>query len=68
MIEKTEFKVLDMHCVHCVKHVEESIKKLKGVKKVKIDLESKNVTVYHKDKTKVEEIKEAIVLSGYTPE
>ncbi len=68
MIEKTEFQVLDMHCVHCVKHIEESIKKLKGVKKVEINLESKSVTIWHKDKIKAEEIKEAIVLSGYTPQ
>lgn len=37
-----------MHCGHCAKKVEDVLKELDGVKKVKVDLENKEVLVVSK--------------------
>lgn len=55
-----------MMCENCKKHVEKAVKGVRGVKKVKVSLENKNVEVeYNEKKTNEEEIKEAILETGY---
>ena len=39
------FKVSDMTCQHCVKTIEEELKKLDGVKEVRVSLKRKEVEV-----------------------
>ena len=43
-----EITVEGMHCGHCAKRVEEGLAKIKGVKKVTVDLESKKVKILSK--------------------
>ena len=55
-----------MMCEHCKSNVEKALKSVKGVKKVKVSLENKNVLVkYNEKKTNEILIKEAIVEVGY---
>lgn len=55
-----------MMCENCKKQVEKAIKNVKGVKKVIVSLEDKNVTIkYNEKKTNEEEIKKAILEAGY---
>lgn len=42
---KTNIDIEGMSCLHCVKRVEDSVKSLKGVKSVKVDLASKSAEV-----------------------
>ncbi len=53
-------------CDMCKKSIESTLYKLKGVKKVKVDLTSKETfVIYNPKKITVEEIKKAIVAAGY---
>lgn len=53
-------------CEMCKKTIETTVYKLKGVKKVTVDLATKDATViYSPKKTSPEEIKKAIVAVGY---
>lgn len=55
-----------MMCENCKKHVEKAVKGVRGVKKVKVSLENKNVVVEYNDKkTSEEEIRKAILEAGY---
>ncbi|MGD0166591.1 MAG: heavy-metal-associated domain-containing protein [Gaiellaceae bacterium] len=45
MSEQLEYRVPDMKCGHCEKTVVEAISPLAGVESVRIDLETKLVTV-----------------------
>lgn len=56
-----------MTCESCVNTIMSSLPKEKGVKDVKCDLKSKEVTVtYQKDKNNPEEIKKSLEKLGYT--
>lgn len=63
-VEKV-FKVEGMHCVMCKKHVEEALKSLDGVKKVKVDLESGNVKIKSKEEVNEDNITKAIDELGF---
>lgn len=63
----TDIIVEDMMCEHCVKKITEILKATKGVKKVKIDLEKKNVNVaYIAEKVTESQLVSAIEENGYT--
>jgi len=57
--------VEDMTCNHCVATIEGAVKKVNGVKKVKIDLKSKMVEV--SGNFSENEVFKAIENVGYTP-
>ncbi len=57
--------VKGMTCGHCVRHVEEALKSIEGVKSVKVDLEGNSATVELAHEVKDEKIKEAIEDAGY---
>jgi len=40
-----KIKVAMLTCQHCVKRVEDAVKKISGVKKVKVDLKTKEVDI-----------------------
>lgn len=58
-----KFVVDNMSCIHCKNKIEKALKDL-GIKKVKIDLETKTVTVALKKHT-VQEVKQTINSIGY---
>ena len=49
-----------MSCSHCAKRVEESLKKIKNVKSVKVNLDKKNSTVTYKSEINIDDIKREI--------
>lgn len=54
-----------MHCMHCAKKVEESLKKIKGVKKVQVDVETGKVEILSKTEIDNALINSAIEDLGY---
>jgi copper chaperone len=66
MTENTILNVSGMTCGHCVKAVEESVGKLSGVNKVKVDLESSSVEIdFQRDKVDLKQITITIEEQGY---
>ena len=63
-MEKITLQVEGMMCMHCVKHVEDALKKVDGVKKVNVSLDKKEAIIEGENLNKEELIK-AIVASGY---
>lgn len=59
-----KFLIPDMSCIHCEKHIRQALKDI-GVKKVKINIETKEVEVVTK-KVSLEAIKAIIKQIGYT--
>ncbi|MEG6616975.1 cation transporter [Peptococcaceae bacterium 1198_IL3148] len=54
-----------MSCGHCVKHVEEALKELEGVKSVKVDLAGKNAVVELAHEVADDKLKATIDEVGY---
>lgn len=54
-----------MHCGHCSKKVEDALKVVDGVKKVKINLEKKEVVIVSKEKLNDDIISSAIEKTGF---
>ncbi|NLC43802.1 MAG: heavy-metal-associated domain-containing protein [Clostridiales bacterium] len=54
-----------MTCNNCVRHVEEALKELEGVKTVRVDLEGKKAEVELSREVSDQEITEAIEDAGY---
>jgi copper ion binding protein len=54
-----------MSCGHCVKHVEEALKELSGVKSVNVSLEGKVADLELTEDIAEEKIKDAIDDAGY---
>ena len=64
--KKVVVKIEGMSCGHCAKSVEEGIKKLEGVKSVKVDLENKNATITYKDEIDLDQVKATVEELEYT--
>jgi copper ion binding protein len=62
---KTTLKIDGMSCEHCVKHVTEALKGIKGVKSAKVSLKDNNAVVEHGDEASLEALKAAVVEAGY---
>lgn len=58
-------KIEGMSCMHCAKKVEDTLKALKGVKQVNVNLEEKNATVVMKQEISNETLKNAVEELGY---
>lgn len=68
-MESVTLKVEGMACSHCKMAVEKAISSLEGVRDAKVNLDEKKVDVeYESDKVSVEDIKKAVVESGYSVE
>lgn len=64
-----KLKCTEMSCHKCVKSIESSINKLPGISELKIDLESKIISVtFDESKTDVQSLLNAIVEAGYEAE
>ena len=57
-----------MSCMHCAKKVENTLKELKGVKNVTVNLEEKKATVVMKQEISEETLKNAVEELGYEVE
>jgi copper chaperone CopZ len=62
---KTTLKIDGMSCDHCVKHVTQALKGVKGVKSAKVSLKDNNAQVEHGDGVGLEALKAAVVEAGY---
>ena len=58
-------KVKGMKCDHCKKRVEESLLKVEGIKKVKIDLKTGKVQITSKEVIPFSQLKTIIEETGY---
>ena len=58
-------KIEGMSCAHCVKKVEDALKKVKGVKSVKISLTDKKAEVLLKEDVDFEILKQVVEDIGY---
>ena len=63
--KKQTLKIEGMMCMHCAAHVEEALRKLDGVKAVKVDLEGKSATVKVEKELSKEVYEKAITDAGY---
>lgn len=64
---KKIIEVTGMHCQHCAKAVEDEIKKINGVSKVKADPDKNNATVSMKGDVSDELLVKAVEEAGFTP-
>lgn len=65
-MEKTVLSVLGMTCGHCEIAIQDAVRKLPGIKKVKASKRKKEVAVdYNPALTSLEQIKEAVGATGY---
>lgn len=62
---KQELLVDGMTCQHCVNRVTKALEEINGVKNVKIDLDSKKVTIKVKDIIDEALLKQAVIVAGY---
>jgi len=68
-VKTSVFKCKEVNCSGCQKHITEAVNTLVGIKSVKVDLETKLVTVIYDDsKTTADKIKSAIEEAGYDTE
>ncbi|MEO0281739.1 MAG: cation transporter [candidate division WOR-3 bacterium] len=64
--QKKLVKIKGMHCKSCARNIENSVSKLPGVKKIKVNLEAESAeVVYDQNKTNIEEINKKIMSLGY---
>lgn len=54
-----------MHCAHCSRKVEETLKQIKGVKSVNVNLENKSAQIISKFEIEDKEIENAIKDIGF---
>lgn len=65
-MEKTVLSVTGMTCGHCEIAIQDAVRKLPGIKKVKASKRKKEVAVdYNPALTSLEQIKEAVGATGY---
>lgn len=55
-----EVSIATMHCEHCKEHVKEALKKIDGVKEVKVNLATNKAIIYSKEGVKEEDIISAL--------
>ena len=60
-----ELSIEGMRCMHCVKHTEEALKSVKGVKKVNVSLENKTAIVEINDKVSSDSLIKAVEDLGF---
>ena len=63
--KKITLVVEGMMCEHCAAHVEDAVKKIDGVKAVKVDLKNKTATVKAANEISRDAFENAIANAGY---
>ncbi|HPY79825.1 MAG: heavy-metal-associated domain-containing protein [Erysipelotrichaceae bacterium] len=64
-MNKIVIKVDGMHCGMCEAHVNDAVRKVKGVNKVNSDRSKGEVVVIAKEDINIKDIKDAITKQGY---
>ena len=67
-METVKYSVPSIHCGHCVKTIEMELGEIKGVSRVKADLESKSVEVDFSAPASAEMIVATLKELNYSPE
>ncbi|MBQ7276425.1 MAG: heavy-metal-associated domain-containing protein [Bacilli bacterium] len=62
---KTVVKVDQMNCEHCAARVKDAILELDNVKRVKVNLETKEVKIVYKDELDLDRVKQLVTDAGY---
>lgn len=62
---KKQINIKGMSCGHCVKHVEEALTEVAGVRDVQVDLQGKKAVVEISDTVTDEQLKAAVEEAGY---
>ena len=62
---KKTIMVEGMMCMHCVKHVNDALEKVDGVKNVDVNLEEKNAVVTMDEEVSDEALTKVVVDAGY---
>ena len=63
--KKVVLKVEGMHCEHCALKVQDALKKIDGIKSVKINLNKQQAIITYKNDLSFDKIKEVIESVGY---
>ncbi|MGV2829348.1 heavy-metal-associated domain-containing protein [Myxosarcina sp. GI1(2024)] len=63
-----QFHVADLHCQMCAQTVREALRKVEGVKQVRINLARKNVAIAAAPEIEVDSLIEALKPTGYRAE
>lgn len=66
--EKYILKVEGMKCNKCTKRIEDSLKEINDIKKIKFNIEKKEITIITNNKLDINKIKEIINSLGYKVE
>lgn len=61
------YKIDDMNCKHCQIRIEKALKEIRGIKKIKVDLDNKILSLQAKKTIESSLIEKAIIDAGYTP-
>ncbi len=64
-LDKKIIMIDGMHCAHCVKSVEEGLKNISGIKKVKVNLDAGEAVVSYKGELLLKDIKQCINDLGF---
>ncbi|KHO55304.1 MAG: Cu2+-exporting ATPase [archaeon GW2011_AR19] len=64
-MKKIKITINGMHCASCASNVEKSLKKVPGVKNANVSLMLKKGTAECEDSVSEDEIKKAVVRTGY---
>lgn len=68
IIETDRFGIAGMTCDKCVQRVETALRKIDGVRDVKVDRHSATANVtFEREKTNVPALHEAVLKAGYKP-
>ena len=63
--DKITIKIEGMHCNHCLKSVEEGLKKINGIKKVKVILDTGEATITYKGELSLDDVEKCITDLGF---
>ena len=64
-MNKLEIVIKGMHCEHCKKRIEEALKKVENIQKLKIDLKSGKTIIKYTGKLDISIINNIITELGY---
>lgn len=65
-MKKAKMEISGMHCASCASNIERSVKKVEGVKDIKVSLLLKKATAEIEDNVSEEDLKKAVKRAGYT--
>ncbi|MEK6872449.1 MAG: heavy metal-associated domain-containing protein [Nanoarchaeota archaeon] len=64
-MKKLKLNIMGMHCASCAVSIDRSLRKISGVKDVRVSALINKAFVESEDKTSEEEMKKAVARAGY---